>query len=270
MCSSKKKVKSTEDSLLSNSKSATKDTKAKSAVKKGSTKKPAIQKNASLPEAVASQLGIINLEKIICSIVQKELARLGFLNVLPAKEKVGRASMTKKKNMGLEAPLLPPLETSNGIVQPDEDLDLMDIDLVRIENAKDLMAVEGIVNGSKIQTLLDTCANTSFMPKQVQEELDLKIDTSKICKLTGASGEKRTLGTVRNCLVTLAPGCVIEEDFAIVDNYPYREIALSRNCLRRYNYDIHESRDHVAITCNEKNYFIPIVPDKNRSKIEEC
>jgi len=248
LCSSKKKkVKSTEDSLSSNSK------------KKVSTKKPAIQKNASLPEAVASQLGIVNLEKIISSIVQKELARLGFLNVLPAKEKVSRASMARKKNMGLEAPLL-----------PDEDLDLMDIDLVRIENAKDLMAVEGIVNGSKIQALLDTCANASFMPKQVQEELDLKIDTSKICKLTGASGEKRTLGMVRNCLVTLAPGCVIEEDFAIVDNYPYREIALSRNCLRRYNYDIHESRDHVAITCNEKNYFIPIVPDKNRSKIEEC
>jgi len=262
LCSSKKKVKSTEDF----SKSATKDTRAKSAVKKVSTKKPAIQKNASLPEAVASQLGIINLEKIICSIVQKELARLGFLNVLPAKEKVGRASMTKKKNMGLKAPL----ETSDGNVQPDEDLDLMDIDLVRIENAKDLMAVEGIVNGSKIQALLDTCANASFMPKHVQEELDLKIDTSKICKLTGASGEKRTLGMVRNCLVTLAPGCVIEEDFVIVDNYPYREIALSRNCLRHYNYDIHESRDHVAITCNEKNYFIPIVPDKNRSKIEEC
>lgn len=224
--------------------SATKDTKAKSAVKKVSTKKPAIQKNASSPEAVASRLDIVNLEKIICDVVQKELARLGFLNILLAREKVGR--------------------------QPDEDLDLMDIDLVRIKNAKDLMAVEGIVNGSKIQALLDTCANASFMPKQVQEELDLKIDTSKICKLTGASGEKRTLGMVRNCLVTLAPGCVIEEDFAIVDNYPYREIALSRNCLRRYNYDIHESRDHVAITCNEKNYFIPIVPDKNRSKIEEC
>lgn len=224
--------------------SATKDTKAKSAVKKVSTKKPAIQKNASSPEAVASRLDIVNLEKIICDVVQKELARLGFLNILLAREKVGR--------------------------QPDEDLDLMDIDLVRIKNAKDLMAVEGIVNGSKIQALLDTCANASFMPKQVQEELDLKNDTSKICKLTGASGEKRTLGMVRNCLVTLAPGCVIEEDFAIVDNYPYREIALSRNCLRRYNYDIHESRDHVAITCNEKNYFIPIVPDKNRSKIEEC
>lgn len=224
--------------------SATKDTKAKSAVKKVSTKKPAIQKNASSPEAVASRLDIVNLEKIICDVVQKELARLGFLNILLAREKVGR--------------------------QPDEDLDLMDIDLIRIKNAKDLMAVEGIVNGSKIQALLDTCANASFMPKQVQEELDLKIDTSKICKLTGASGEKRTLGMVRNCLVTLAPGCVIEEDFAIVDNYPYREIALSRNCLRRYNYDIHESRDHVAITCNEKNYFIPIVPDKNRSKIEEC
>ncbi|CAG8600553.1 10881_t:CDS:1 [Paraglomus occultum] len=237
---------------------ATKDTKAKSAVKKVSTKKPAIQKNASLPEAVASQLGIINLEKIICDVVQKELAQLGFLNILLAREKVGRAStsMAKKKDIELDT-------------QPDEDLDLMDIDLVRIKNAKDLMAVKGIVNGSKIQTLLDTCANASFMPKQVQEELDLKIDTSRICRLTGASGERRTLGMVRNCLVNLAPGCVIEEDFAVVDNYPYREIALSRNCLRRYNYDIHESRDHIALTCNEKNYFIPIVPDKNRSKIEE-
>ena len=50
----------------------------------------------------------------------------------------------------------------------------------------------------------------------------------------------------------------------IIDDYPIREIILGRSTLRRYNYDLHESRKYMVITCNEKNFFIPIVPDKNR------
>ena len=65
--------------------------------------------------------------------------------------------------------------------------------------------------------------------------------------------------------MVLAPGCAIKTDFAIIIDYPIREIILGRPTLKhRYNYDLFESREHVAITCNGKNFFIPIVPDINR------
>ena len=94
--------------------------------------------------------------------------------------------------------------------------------------------------------------------------MGLKFDASVIHNLTGASGTEKSLGVAKSVLIELAPGCVIEEDLVGV-NYPYREIGLSRTCLRRYNYDVHESRDHIALTCNGKNFFIPIVPDVNRT-----
>ena len=102
------------------------------------------------------------------------------------------------------------------------------------------------------------------MSEMVFKEFNFKIDTSKKHRLTGASTNYRSMGMVRNILITLAPDCIIKEDFVIIGNYPYREIELSWTCLRHYNYDLHESRKHVALIYNEKDFFIPIVPDKNR------
>ena len=67
--------------------------------------------------------------------------------------------------------------------------------------------------------------------------------------------------------VTLAPECIIKTDFTVVEDYYIRELLLCRTTLRWYNYDLHESREHMAITCNEKHFFIPIVPDINRSQV---
>jgi hypothetical protein len=69
------------------------------------------------------------------------------------------------------------------------DIDVVDIDLVRLENAKDLLPMEGRVEGNDVQILADTCANTSFIPESLVNELKLEVDTSKTQKLTGASGE---------------------------------------------------------------------------------
>src|SRR5438045_1930921 len=57
--------------------------------------------------------------------------------------------------------------------------DAMDIDLVRLENAKDLLAMEGRVKGTAVQILADTCANLSWIPKSLAEELGMKIDISR-------------------------------------------------------------------------------------------
>ena len=117
----------------------------------------------------------------------------------------------------------------------------MDIDLIQFENSKELLAMKGNVNRSDIQVLANTCANTSFLPEKVCKELDIEIDYSKICRIIGASEIGKTLGRANNVLITLADGCSIKDDFAVISDYPHREIVLGCNCLKRYNYNIHES-----------------------------
>ncbi|GET58202.1 hypothetical protein GLOIN_2v1790588 [Rhizophagus irregularis DAOM 181602=DAOM 197198] len=142
--------------------------------------------------------------------------------------------------------------------------DPMDIDIARLENTKDLLALDGEVNGIAIQCLVDTCANASFIQREAAEELGLDIDKSITHNISGAPGSGRTFGMVKGVSIKLTPDCVITENLAVLSDYKHREIGLSRTCLKRYNYDVHESREHIALTCNEKNVFIPIVSDVNR------
>lgn len=104
--------------------------------------------------------------------------------------------------------------------------DSMDIDLVRIENAKDLTAIEGQVEGISLPILPDSCSNSSCLPKEICKELisknpKLTFDTSKIHRLIGASTKTKSLGTLENVCITVAPGCNIYEDFAVIEDYPY-------------------------------------------------
>ncbi|GBC53060.2 hypothetical protein GLOIN_2v1790588 [Rhizophagus irregularis DAOM 181602=DAOM 197198] len=142
--------------------------------------------------------------------------------------------------------------------------DPMDIDIARLENTKDLLALDGKVNGIAIQCLADTCANASFIQREAAEELGLNIDKSITHNISGAPESGRTFGMVKGVLIKLTPDCVITENLAVLSDYKHREIGLSRTCLKRYNYNVHESREHVTLTCNGKNVFIPIVSDVNR------
>jgi hypothetical protein len=111
--------------------------------------------------------------------------------------------------------------------------------------------------------LADTCANASFIQKDLAVELGLTIDESKKYDVAGA-GPSRTFGMVKGVIIELTPDCVITEDLTVLSEYKHREIGLSRACLKRYNYDVHESREHIVLICDGKNVFIPIVPDVNR------
>jgi hypothetical protein len=91
----------------------------------------------------------------------------------------------------------------------------------------------------------------------------LDIDESKKYDVAGA-GPSRTFGIIKRVSIELAPDCVITEDLAVLSEYKHREIGLSRACLKIYNYGVHESREHIVLTCDGKNVFIPIVPDVNR------
>jgi hypothetical protein len=144
--------------------------------------------------------------------------------------------------------------------------DPMIIDVARLDNSKDLLAVEGKVNGSNIQCLADSCANLSFVQDDASNELGLVIDDSVKHNIAGASGTNRSLGIARDVLIELKEGCVIKEDLVVLADYPFREIGLSRACLKRYNYDVYESRGHLALTFDGKEFFIPIIPDQHRNK----
>jgi hypothetical protein len=210
------------------------------------TPKPPI-KTTSKSSSISKE----DIEKIFRELIRKEFAQLGIF--LEDKEPM-------EDNQGIAEPAIKDEVGNQG--------DFMDIDLVRLKNAKDLLAMKGRVEGVDIQVLADTNANISWMPKIVADELGIEIDTSKTYNINGVSGKGKTLGIARDTLVELQAGCVIKEDMAVVDDYSYREIGLSRPCLRRYNYDVLESREHIPLTCDGKNFFIPIVPDMNRSEEE--
>ncbi len=214
--------------------------------KKVSIKKPAVKQiiQPKLSDDEKSTefqnlMELIDIKGIIQELVQKELERrgLGFINM--------RATET--------------------FIDPNisETDDPMDIDIARIENEKGLATIEGKIGDVVVSIVIDSASNKDIMPKIVADELGLKIDTSVAHSIRGVSGENRSLGTT-NASIKLASGCVIEIEPIVIDDYPIREIILGRSTLRRYNYDLHESRKHMVITCNKKNFFIPIVPDKNR------
>jgi len=175
---------------------------------------------------------LIDIKKIVHDLVQEELQKLGIIN--------------------------PPYQDEEYIDDP------MDVDLTWIENAKDLATVEGKIGKLTLSVIVDSASNKDLMPKFIADELGLKINTDTIYNVRGFSGKNKSVGTALASVI-LAPGCIIKTDFIIIDGYPIRELILGRNTLKyRYNYDLHESRDHMAITCNGKHFFIPIVPDRNR------
>ncbi|CAB4442481.1 unnamed protein product [Rhizophagus irregularis] len=109
--------------------------------------------------------------------------------------------------------------------------DPMDIDITRLENTKDLLALGGEVNGIMIQCLADTCANASFIQRETAEELGLDIDKSITHNISGAPGSGRTYGMVKGVSIQLTPECVITEDLAVLSDYKHREIGLSLRLL---------------------------------------
>lgn len=195
-------------------------------------------------------IDIGDLRKIVYELIVEELTRLG----LYTSQKIDKTKRIQKSN-----------ELQ---INTNTDDSAMEIDLIRLDNKKDLASVEGIVEEKlKLPILTDSGSNKSIMPEEICKELDLTLDTNEIAKLFGASTNTiKSLGTVKNVKITLAPGCVITEDFAVIANYPYRELILSRTCLRSYNYDLLESRKHMAITCGGKDFFIPIVSARNKQK----
>src|SRR5438270_358839 len=177
--------------------------------KKVSIKKPAVKQiiQPKLSDDEKSTefqnlMELIDIKGIIQELVQKELARLGFINM--------RATET--------------------FIDPNisETDDPMDIDIARIENEKDLATVKGKIGDVVVLIVVNSGSNKDVMPKFVADELELKIDTSVAHSIRDVSGENRSLGTT-SASIKLALGCVIEIEPIVIDDYPIREIILGRS-----------------------------------------
>jgi len=148
---------------------------------------------------------------------------------------------------------------------PEDEEDPMDIDLARVEEIRDLATVEGKINGISVSVVLDSASNKDLMPRAIVDELGLKSNTDVSYNIRGVTGAN-IFSESAEATVFLTPECSIKTNFVIADGHHVPEIILGRSTLKRYNYDLFESKDHASISCNGKNFFIPIVPDKNRQK----
>jgi hypothetical protein len=191
----------------------------------------------------------LDIERIVRDIIQQELQRLGITN--------SSGFAQQKNNVSFTLP-----EEEEYIDDP------MDVDLTRIEDAKDLATIEGRIGDSSISVVVDSASNRDIIPKFIADEFGLVVNTNNTQNIRGVPGITKSYG-ITSTSIALAPGCTIKMNPTVIDDYHVREIILGRTTLRRHNYDLHESRKHMAITCNGKNFFIPIVPDKNRHKLVE-
>ena len=103
------------------------------------------------------------------------------------------------------------------------------------------------------------------MLRIIADEFGLKGNKDVSYIIWGVTGEEKFSESVE-ATVSLSPECNIKTKFIIADNHHIPEVILGRSTLKQYNYDLFESREHAVISCNGKEFFIPIVPDRNRQK----
>ena len=217
--------------------------------------KKSITNTTKKPVVSINQLSLDDIRKLILELIQER-----FDQYITKKDKckcpTGPTSLTG------------PTSSSSNDFQDDDD-NLMDIDLTRVEEnqeSKDLATVKGKINGHEVSVVLDSASNKDLMPSIVADKFGLQRNSeARIINIRGVTGkDKFSESTVAT--VFLTPECKIETTFVIADDYPIPEIILGRPTLKRYNYDLFESKDHASISYNGKNFFIPIVPDKNRQR----
>jgi hypothetical protein len=196
----------------------------KSASQSSGSKKPAKYTPTKIPD------------KITSTVASSSITKNDLLNILRSKDFIEIV----RRILQEELRSYRSLDKVSELPENHEEDDPMDIDITRLENAKDLLALGGKVNGIEVQCLADTCANASFIQKDLAVKLGLDIDESRKYDVTGA-GPSRTFGMIKGVTIELASDCVIIKDLAVLGKYKHREIGLSRACLKRYNYDVHES-----------------------------
>jgi hypothetical protein len=113
--------------------------------------------------------------KITFTVVSNSITKNNLLNILRSKDFIEIVHRILQEELRFYRSL----DKVSELPENQEEDDPMDIDITRLENAKDLLALKGKVNGIEVQCLADTCANASFIQKDLAVELGLNIDESK-------------------------------------------------------------------------------------------
>jgi gag-polyprotein putative aspartyl protease len=214
--------------------------------------KKSITNTTKKPVVSINQLSLDDIRKLILELIQERFDQY----------------ITKKDKCKCPTGPTGPTSSASNDFQDDDD-NFMDIDLTRVEEnqeSKDLATVKGKINGHEVSVVLDSASNKDLMPRSIADKFGLQRNSeARVINIRGVTGkDKFSESTVAT--VFLTPECKIKMTFVIADDYPIPEIILGRTTLKRYNYDLFESKDHASISYNGKNFFIPIVPDENRQR----
>ncbi|CAH1768394.1 12810_t:CDS:2, partial [Entrophospora sp. SA101] len=98
------------------------------------------------------------------------------------------------------------------------------------------------------------------------KRLGLKINTDEKHNLSGeATVPTTSIGTTSEVSINLIPGCSLRGKFVIVE-HPKFLLAFSNPLLDKYNYDLLASKCELKVTCDGKDFFIPITVRKVKNK----
>ncbi|GBC12501.2 hypothetical protein GLOIN_2v1763802 [Rhizophagus irregularis DAOM 181602=DAOM 197198] len=116
---------------------------------------------------------------------------------------------------------------------------------------------------------LDSGAEPPIITKNIVDRTKDKIDKSEKHDLSGvATVPIESIGIVRNLPITLAPGCIIYEDFVVVD-YHKPTLIFSNQLLKKYGCAVDWATNELKIPLNGKDYIIPVTMHKIKNKLEQ-
>ncbi|CAB4481117.1 uncharacterized protein OCT59_015063 [Rhizophagus irregularis] len=148
--------------------------------------------------------------------------------------------------------------------------DPMEIDFVKKKEPKTSVAtIKCKIRRLKIPAMtLDSGAEPPIITKNIVDRTKDKIDKSEKHDLSGvATVPIESIGIVRNLPITLAPGCIIYEDFVVVD-YHKPTLIFSNQLLKKYGCAVDWATNELKIPLNGKDYIIPVTMHKIKNKLE--
>ncbi|CAB5204838.1 unnamed protein product [Rhizophagus irregularis] len=148
--------------------------------------------------------------------------------------------------------------------------DPMEIDFVKKKEPKTSVAtIKCKIRRLKIPAMtLDSRAEPPIITKNIVDRTKDKIDKSEKHDLSGVTTVPiESIGIVRNLPITLAPGCIIHEDFVVVD-YHKPTLIFSNQLLKKYGCAVDWNTNELKIPLNGKDYIIPVTMHKVKNKLE--
>ena len=115
---------------------------------------------------------------------------------------------------------------------------------------------------------LDSGAEPPIITKNIIDRIKEKIDKSEKHDLSSvATVLIESISIIRNLPITLALGCIIHEDFVVVD-YHKLTLIFSNQLLKKYGCAVDWNTNELKIHLNGKDYIIPVTMHKVKNKLE--